>query len=117
MNSLATLVLLASLAGAGVADMPEGHPGVTRTPQGGQIEAMKQQGEVVTVVDTMGFTYIEVKQDTRTVWVAAPTVDIRVGDTVHFQDAPAMANYHSKSLDRTFTNVIFVSNISVDSVR
>jgi hypothetical protein len=97
--------------------MPEGHPGVTRTPQGGQIEAMKQQGEVVTVVDTMGFTYIEVKQDTRTVWVAAPTVDIRVGDTVHFQDAPAMANYHSKSLDRTFTNVIFVSNISVDSVR
>jgi hypothetical protein len=51
------------------------------------------------------------------VWVAAPTVNIRVGDTVHFQDAPAMANYHSKSLDRTFTNVIFVSNISVDSVR
>lgn len=116
MNALATLLVLASLAGAGVSEMPEGHPGVKPTPRG-EMAAMTQQGEVIAVVDTQGFTYIEVKQAARIVWVAAPTVSVKVGDSVHFQDGPVMANYHSKSLDRTFPSVLFVSNIAVDTAR
>jgi hypothetical protein len=120
MKSWSVLLALALVSTAALAALPAGHPKVdhrTVTPAANGVSdsEMTQQGKVLGVLDTKGFTYIEVKQDARTLWVAVPTTAVKVGDTVRFENGPVMASYESKSLKRTFSNVMFVSRVIVNA--
>lgn len=114
MKSLIALPLLAALAfsaQAATADKPAGHP---LTGPGGTMNAeMTQQGKVVSVVETQGFTYIEVQRGKDKLWLAAPTTAVKAGDTVHFAQQAVMPRYHSSSLKRDFTNIMFVNQVKV----
>jgi hypothetical protein len=74
-----------------------------------------RQAQVVSVLNTKGYTYIEVTKDDAPVWLAVPTTDIEAGDTVHYTDGPVVQNHHSRTLDRTFDSVIFLLNVVVNS--
>ena len=74
-----------------------------------------RQSQVVSVLNTKGYTYIEVSQDEKPVWLAVPTTAVEAGDSVLYNDGPLVLNHHSRTLDRTFDSVIFLLNVVVNS--
>jgi hypothetical protein len=75
---------------------------------------MPHQGTVVSSIDASIYTYIEVSDaNGKTVWLAAPTVAVKKGETVGYDDGAVMTNFFSKSLNRTFDQVLFVGKAVV----
>ncbi len=60
-----------------------------------------------------GYTYVQVDTGSEKFWAAAPEFKVKVGDPVVVPEGMAMANYHSKTLNRDFDLVYFVNNIVV----
>jgi hypothetical protein len=73
------------------------------------------QGWTGTVAETMnaaGYTYVKIDTGTEQIWAAAPGTQVKVGDTVSVPPGAPMKNFQSKTLDRTFDVVYFVSSIN-----
>jgi hypothetical protein len=75
--------------------------------------AMNLMGNVEETMNSAGYTYVLVNTGTDKVWAAAPEFAVQVGDPVIVPEGMPMANYHSKSLDRTFDMVYFVDGVMV----
>lgn len=75
--------------------------------------AAASQGLVKSVAAAAGYTYVEVDQGGKLVWVAAPVTLVKVGDTVRWEGASVMHNFTAKSLGRTFERIIFASQVAV----
>jgi len=73
--------------------------------------APAQSGTVTETMDAGGYTYVQVDNGSELIWAAAPQFAVAVGDEVTIPPGMPMANYHSKSLDRDFDVVYFVSAI------
>lgn len=71
------------------------------------------EGIVVDILETTGYTYMELENTGRKFWIAAPTTKVKKGDHVRFVESMAMENFVSKTLNRTFHRVIFVSSSQV----
>ena len=76
------------------------------------IESMLK-AEVVSVLDTKGYTYIEISRDDEPVWLAVPTTAVDAGDTVYYTDGPIVRDHESRTLNRTFPTVIFLLSVVV----
>ncbi|WP_232470320.1 MULTISPECIES: hypothetical protein [Methylococcus] len=68
---------------------------------------------MIDVIDVPQYTYLEVKQDSRSRWIAGPSVEVRKGDIVRFDGGVEMKDFHSKTLDRTFPSIVFVNRVLV----
>jgi len=96
--------------------LPAGHP-----PMAGADQAMTsnapilqtQKATVVSTIDIPQFTYLEVKQNNQTRWLAASTLTAKKGDIVQFDEGSTMENFNSKALDRTFASITFVNRASI----
>jgi len=75
---------------------------------------LNKKGKVLTVIDAKQFTYFEVQDGAKTIWVASPAIAVKPGNTVSYADAPAMAKYHSSSLNRDFNNIVFTARAVVE---
>ena len=64
-------------------------------------------GKVLETMDAAGYTYINVATDSGEVWVAVNQSAVEVGEEVTFMDGMVMQNFFSKTLDRTFPEIIF----------
>jgi len=115
MKSITLSLVLAALSFAANAAPPAGHPSVedARAMLPPPIPKLTHQGAVLSVTNATGYTYIEVQEGERTVWIAAETVAAEKGDQVLFDDGAEMADFYSKTLNRTFPTIIFVSNVGV----
>ncbi|MCB1937482.1 MAG: hypothetical protein KDF59_16260 [Nitrosomonas sp.] len=71
------------------------------------------EGIVLEVLDTTGYTYMELENGDRRFWIAAPTTEVKKGDHIRFVQSMSMENFTSKTLNRTFRRVIFVSSTMV----
>jgi hypothetical protein len=71
------------------------------------------EGIVLEVLDTTGYTYMELQNGDRRFWIAAPTTQVKPGDHVRFVQSMSMENFTSKTLNRTFRRVIFVSTTMI----
>lgn len=102
--------------------LPPSHPATM--PQQGQQQSQQQapkpktlgpgQGKVVKVMHASGYTYMEVDLgNNKNTWLASTSIKVKTGDTVQWQDAIAQRNFSSKTLRRTFDEILFVSNTSV----
>ena len=68
-------------------------------------------GKVIETMNSAGYTYALIeKNDTKT-WVAAPQMLLSVGDEVEFLAGMAMGSYTSKTLGRSFDDIIFSSGV------
>ncbi len=76
-------------------------------------DQMPRKGKVLNSMDASIYTYIEVDEKGKKVWLAAPTVAVKKGDTIRFSDGAVMSNFHSKSLNRTFESIVFVGKAEV----
>ena len=74
---------------------------------------LTQKGKVVSTLSAPPYVYIEVKQDNKTVWLAANAVPLKKDDVIRFDDGMVMTNFHSKTLNRTFPSVLFVNRVVV----
>lgn len=72
------------------------------------------EGSVLEMVDVPGYTYVRVETEGETVWAAAPSVPVQVGDTVSFATSMPMQNFFSKSLQREFELIYFVDSFVSD---
>jgi hypothetical protein len=64
-------------------------------------------GKVLESMDAAGYTYINVETETGEKWIAVTQSAVEVGEEVTFIDGMVMQNFSSKSLDRTFPEIIF----------
>ena len=72
------------------------------------------KGKVISTMDAAGYTYIEVEEKGKSIWVAVTQVKVKAGDEVEFPDSPPMENFHSKTLNRTFDKIIFSPAIRIN---
>jgi len=63
-------------------------------------------------MDAGGYTYMNVKEDGTTYWVAVTAVPVHVGQSVTFEEQMWMPNFKSRALDRTFDKILFASMAS-----
>ena len=70
-------------------------------------------GSVLTVFHAAGYTYLEVEQKDAATWVAAPQATVSEGDRVTWQGGTTMYGFSSRSLDRTFEEILFVEGVQV----
>ena len=73
-----------------------------------------RKGTVTETMNAAGYTYLQVDEKGKPVWVAVMETPVKKGDVVEFPDAPPMNNFHSKTLNRTFEAILFVPGIRVD---
>jgi len=107
---LACLVIVVLVGGCkdkAKVDKVEGQKNVAgNTASGG---GALHSGIVSTTMDSGGYTYIEVEESGEKYWVAAPKFKVTVGERVNFSDGAWIENFKSKTLDRTFDKILFIS--------
>jgi uncharacterized cupredoxin-like copper-binding protein len=115
---LFALVLSASAVAGETAKPANPHAGMpSANPHAGtgmNSPALPQSGTVLSTSNVPTYTYVEVSQGKKTMWLAALTTPVKKGDTVRFDNGMEMKNFHSKSLKRTFPSIFFVSKLVVD---
>ena len=91
-----------------VAEQPEPQkPTVAQPAAGGYT------GTALETIKADRYTYVQVDTGTEKVWAATPEFRGKVGDTVVVPKGLAMQNFHSKTLERDFEVVYFVTAITV----
>lgn len=98
-----------------VAQLPAGHPAVdmTKPSKGAPEIPLPQKAKVLSITNVPQYTYIEVTQNKKNLWLASSTVAVKKGDVIRFDDGMVMTNFHSKSLNRTFPSITFVNRVVV----
>ncbi len=87
-------------------------PAITEAAPGGQPNIVESQ--VISAVDSGGYTYIEADQDGKAIWLAAPKTTVKKGDTIRYaNDGAVMKNFYSKSLNREFPAILFIGEAQV----
>lgn len=127
------VISIAALALAGCKDKPQTEAPAPAAPQQGQAPAaapggdphagMKAQeipagaGKKATVTQTMnsgGYTYVEAADEKGVkVWLALPEIKIAKGDKIEYPEAPPLANFQSKTLNKTFEKISFIPGIRI----
>jgi len=86
-------------------------------PSGTQLAADNFTGTVVETMNASGYTYIQFDTGSQKIWAAAPTFQVKVGDKVTVPKGALMKNFQSKTLNRTFEEVYFVSAVTVGDAK
>ena len=86
----------------------------------GSCEALRTESSEVqkgtAIVETMnsgGYTYVKLNVREGGTWYAVPKCEVSVGDLVEIPstDTLEMRNFESKTLQRTFSRIIFATNL------
>lgn len=98
------VALLTPVAGAFAPDsnsMPAGKSGLV--PHTATVEE---------TMNSAGYTYVRVKENDKTYWIAVPEMELEKGETISFYEHMMMEQFTSKTLQRTFDRILFVSAIA-----
>jgi len=106
------------------AAMPPGHPALPAAPagygtaaapsdKGLQAEKPFYAGKVVETMSSGGYTYICLEKEGKRSWAAVPPTEVKVGEEIEVLPGTEMGTFKSKTLNRTFDNIIFSSGIKV----
>lgn len=68
-------------------------------------------GKVKETMVSGGYTYANLEKDGKSVWVALPLTELKVGQELEIANAMPMKSFNSKSLNRTF-DVIYFGTLS-----
>ncbi len=83
-------------------------PGIEQDPLRGSVIT----GKVVETLPAGGYTYLNIDQGTEKIWVALPAANVEVGQEVSVTYSMAMQQFESKTLNRTFDELIFASGFA-----
>lgn len=71
-----------------------------------------QQGVVKESLSAAGYSFIRVDRNGGSIWLAAPEISVDVGQNISWSGGSPMRNFTSRSLDRTFDEILFVGSVS-----
>ena len=66
-------------------------------------------------MDSGGYTYVRLQTANATVWAAGPKTPVKVGQNVRLVGEMPMQGFQSKTLNRTFDSILFVTEILTSS--
>lgn len=69
------------------------------------------RGQVLSSIQVPGYTYIEVRNNGRNVWLAGNPVEVEEGEVISWGQSAVMRNFKSTALDRVFEEILFVSGV------
>ena len=67
------------------------------------------------VIQGNTYTYLKVKKEDASDWIAISKMEMEVGETVSYKNPLEMRNFSSKELERTFEVIYFVGSIRKES--
>jgi len=76
-------------------------------------EGPKKQGKVVEIISGAGYSYLLLESDGKKFWIAGTQVSAKAGDAVRYIENVTMSNFTSKTLNRTFDQIVFASDVAV----
>ncbi|MCE9615274.1 MAG: GW dipeptide domain-containing protein [Lentisphaerae bacterium] len=105
----------ATHAGVAAGGLPAGHPTIpgmdaSTPPQAPEGEALLT-GTVLQTMNASKYTYIEVKTEQGTRWLAAPQTTLAAGSEIKFPAGMEMQNFESPSIGRKFDSIYFVGGV------
>ena len=68
-------------------------------------------GKILEIKDAMGYKYLKVEEEGKTLWVAIASAPVKVGEKIGYDKQTIMKDFKSKSLGRTFKEIIFASSV------
>ncbi|MBW6484595.1 MAG: hypothetical protein K0B01_00370 [Syntrophobacterales bacterium] len=71
------------------------------------------KGKVLQKIDAAGYSYLEVEEKGKKLWVAVMQAEVKKGDIVEIPESPVMVKFTSKTLNRTFDEILFASGVRV----
>lgn len=72
------------------------------------------QGAVREILESGGYTYVRVESEGASIWLAGPPTDVSEGQVVTWPSSSmTMRDFSSRTLGRTFEEILFVSEIRV----
>lgn len=117
LRSFSLFVIVASAFGASGAfaapqkQQPAAAPHASMSPMDAS-QGPLLSGKVVETMDAGGYTYVRIEKDGKKTWVAIPLTKVIVGQELSFTPGAEMANFTSKSLNKTFDSIIFSGGIA-----
>jgi len=103
-TGLAVALLLALSACTKSADEPVADNPALAAP----VPAGMVRGPVLETMNSAGYTYVLIGTEQVQRWLASPETTVQVGDVVQAYEGMPMADFESKTLNRTFDVVYFV---------
>lgn len=71
---------------------------------------MPNQGKALQIQNAAGYTYAEVETaNGQKVWIAGAQINVKPGDTLQWGESAVMRSFTSKTLGRTFDEILFVN--------
>lgn len=85
-----------------------------KTPQVKKPAGPTTTAKVIEVLASNDYSYLQVEANNTKTWIAGIKIKAKAGDTIHYVESVTMNNFLSKSLNRTFDKLVFVSNVSYE---
>jgi hypothetical protein len=73
-----------------------------------------RKGKITETMNASTYTYIKVDENGKAVWLAVMQTPVKVGQVIEFPNVPPMTNFTSKSMNRTFAEILFVPTIRIE---
>lgn len=71
------------------------------------------KGVVLEMMQVENYTYVRIKENSKDTWIAVPSIDVKVGDTIETSAGMVMRDFKSTTLKRTFPEIIFATKAYV----
>ena len=72
---------------------------------------LPNHGKVVEVIQTKSYSYLKVSGEGGARWLATSRADYAVGDLIGYSRGLTMTNFHSRTLNRSFDEILFVEKV------
>ena len=99
-------------AATGASEPAATAPAAVPQEAAGQAAPNILSGKVLETMDAGGYTYVQLDMGEKKVWVAMPQTKVSVGDEVKLLYSMTMNNFESKTLNKTFDELIFSSGFA-----
>lgn len=89
--------------------MPASHPALAKAEPADDKPKYQPvlSGSVVESMDSNGYTYVCIEKDGKKTWAAIPATKLKTGSDLTIYPGNIMPSFTSKSLNRTFENIVF----------
>lgn len=68
-------------------------------------------GKVIETMDSGGYTYVQIENNGKKIWVAIPKTKVKKGQNISVSPGAEMQNFESKTLKRKFASIIFSGGV------
>jgi hypothetical protein len=101
------VALALTAAGQAANATPQTEPSTPSSAEKALDDASSLSGKVVETMDAGGYTYVLLEKNGKKTWVAVPQMKVTVGQEIAFGPGMEMANFPSRTLNRTFEKIFF----------